>query len=96
MEEKQILKVNVEINQEEIKKMYLDQLEEHIKKINKDLVFWDTKELVKRTSMSLSTIYKTFFYDSQFPKYKIGGKWYFPAEKTKKFLLEWIAKQPRE
>ncbi|WP_025726797.1 hypothetical protein [Heyndrickxia ginsengihumi] len=90
MEEKQILKVNVEINQEEIKKMYLDQLEEHIKKFDAELLFWDTKDLIKQTRLSWSTIQKEFFYDPRFPKYKLGRKWLFPAKETKEFLLEWI------
>ncbi|EEM15100.1 hypothetical protein bpmyx0001_41210 [Bacillus pseudomycoides DSM 12442] len=43
--------------------------------------------------MSGNTIKENFFYDEHFTKYKIGGKWYFSALETEKFLLMWIKEQ---
>jgi hypothetical protein len=82
--------INVNVDQDEVRRLYLEELKKHINKVDAELLFWDTKELTKRTSMSLSTIQKEFFYDSRFPKRKVGGKWYFPVEKTKEFLLMWL------
>lgn len=45
---------------------------------------------IRRTCMSWNTIQKEFFFDPYFPKRRVGGKWYFPAKKTKEFLLDWI------
>jgi len=56
-------------------------------------LFWDTKELMRNTRLPWNTILKDFFYDKDFPKRKLGRKWLFPAEKTKKFLLGWLEKQ---
>ncbi|MFE4428830.1 group-specific protein [Peribacillus butanolivorans] len=85
--------IEVNIDEKEVRKLFLEELKEHIKKVDAELLFWDTKELTKRTSMSLSTVQKEFFYDPRFPKRKVGGKWYFPAEKTKEFLLSWLDEQ---
>ena len=85
--------ITVSVDENEVRRMYMEELKDHIKKIDAELVFWDTKELTKRTCMSLSSVQKTFFYDPRFPKYKVGGKWYFPAGKTKEFLLKWLEEQ---
>ncbi|MFD2638359.1 group-specific protein [Piscibacillus salipiscarius] len=75
-------KVVEELAQEEIRK--------RLKNAEFDLVLWDKHELTRRTCMSWSTIQKLFFHNPEFPKKKIGGKWYFPAKKTTQFLLEWL------
>jgi hypothetical protein len=85
--------INVEINENEVKELYLEELRKAIKEAEKQTIFWDTKELVRQTRMSLSTIQREFFYEPDFPKYRVGRKWMFPAEKTKEFLLDWIERQ---
>lgn len=82
--------LNIQVDEKEVRKLYLEELKEHIRKVDAELLFWDTKELTKRTCMSLSTVQKEFFYDPRFPKRKVGGKWYFPVDKTKEFLLMWL------
>jgi len=82
--------LEVKLDDKEVRKLYLEELKKHIDKVDSELVFWDTKELCRRTCMSLSSIQKEFFYDPRFPKRKVGGKWYYPAEKTKEFLLIWL------
>ncbi|MFJ7680362.1 group-specific protein [Peribacillus sp. NPDC097198] len=82
--------INISVDENEVRRLYLEELKEHIKKVDAELIFWDTKELTKRTCMSLSTVQKEFFYDPRFPKRKVGGKWYFPVDKTKEFLLMWL------
>jgi hypothetical protein len=88
-----IAMINIEVKQNEVKELYLEELRKAIKEAEKQTIFWDTKELVRQTRMSLSTIQRQFFYDLDFPKRKVGGKWYYPAEKTKEFLLDWIERQ---
>lgn len=85
--------LDIEINKEEVKQMYLDKLQERIKEVEVELVFWDMKELKRRTCMGETTLKDHFFYDPKFPKYKVGGKWYFPARETQQFLLMWIAEK---
>ncbi|SNZ10041.1 hypothetical protein SAMN05421503_1496 [Terribacillus aidingensis] len=83
----------VKINEDELKAIYLETLQQHIEEIDKECIFWDSKELMKQTKMSWNTIQDKFFYDSRFPKKKIGGKWYYHGEKTKQFLSYWFAEQ---
>jgi hypothetical protein len=84
--------IEVKLDEKEVRRLYLEKLEDHIKKIDTEMLFWDTNELVKRTCMSLSTIQREFFYEPEFPKRKVGGKWYFPVQQTKDFLLKWLDK----
>jgi len=85
--------ITVSVDEDEVRRIYREELKKHIKDIDAELDIWDTKELTKRTCMSLSSVQKSFFYDTRFPKYKVGGKWYFPAGKTKEFLLMWLEEQ---
>jgi phage pi2 protein 07 len=82
--------INVQIDQQEVRHLYMEKLEEKIKEIDAELVFWDARELERRTCMSWNTMQKEFFFHPDFPKCKVGGKWYFPAQETRKFLLQWI------
>lgn len=85
--------LTVTVDERKIRQMYSEKIAEKIKEAEVDLVYWDKKELVRRTCMSWESILKYFFYDKRFRKFKIGGKWYFPAKEAKEFLLEWISEQ---
>ncbi|MDF2790127.1 MAG: hypothetical protein K0S80_3225 [Neobacillus sp.] len=87
--------VSVEIDESETRELFLQKVEEHLKKIDGELVYWDSKELCKRTCMSWGTVQNTFFRDDRLKKYKIGQKWYFPARETRIFLLKWLDEQRR-
>ncbi|BCB03524.1 group-specific protein [Bacillus sp. KH172YL63] len=82
--------INVVVNETEVKELYLEELKKAIKEAEKQTIFWDMKELVRQTKMSRDTIFRQFFYEPGFPKYKVGQKWMFPEEKTKEYLLDWI------
>lgn len=85
--------LDITIDQEVVRFLLLEKIEEEIKKVNTELVFWDRKELMRRTCLSWNTILSTFFYDPRFPRHKVGSKWVFPAEETKSFLLLWLSEQ---
>lgn len=87
--------LNIEIDENEVRNLYLEMLEEKIREVDAEMVFWDANELKRRTCLSWNTIQDKFFYDPRFPKFKVGQKWMFPAEETKKFLLQWLREQPR-
>lgn len=86
--------LNVQIDEQEVKKMALEKIEELLKDVEKELVFWSRQELIRRTCLSWNTIQEYFFFDPRFPKHKIGNKWMFPAQATKQFLLTWLSEQP--
>lgn len=86
--------INVLINEQEVRQLYFQKLEEKMMEIDAELIFWDSKELMRRTCLSWNNIQEKFFYDPRFPKYKVGQKWMFPAKQTRDFLLTWLSEQP--
>lgn len=82
--------IQIQVDEAEVKKLYLEAIEQRIAELDKELIYWDSNELKRRTCMSWNTILNTFFWEEDFPKVKIGGKWYYPAQKAKKFLVEWL------
>lgn len=82
--------IQVQVDEEQIKEIYLAEIRKKLELIDKELVYWDTNELKRRTKMCWNTIQKEFFYNPKFPKRKVGTKWYFPAKETEAFLLNWI------
>ena len=87
--------LDIKINEHEVRKLYLEKLDEKIKKVDVELVFWDRKELMRRTGMSWGAIQAEFFFNPEFKKFKVGTKWRFPGEESKAFLLQWLSEQPR-
>lgn len=57
--------------------------------------FWDMEELVRQTKMSIPFIREKFFYHPEFPKFKVGSKWWMPAQEAQQFLVAWLKQQPR-
>ncbi|WP_375547033.1 group-specific protein [Paenibacillus sp.] len=74
--------------------MCRERINDLIREVDMEKVFWDTNELKKRTCMSWNTIQTTFFFDSRFVKRKVGSKWYFPVKETREFLELWLMEQP--
>lgn len=87
--------LTVNVDEQEVRALYLEKLEEKIKEVDADFVFWDTAELKRRTCLSWNTIQDQFFYDPRFPKHKVGSKWMFPARETREFLVKWLSEQPK-
>ncbi|TFJ93637.1 group-specific protein [Lentibacillus salicampi] len=82
--------VEIKLDEDELNKLYQEKLEQHLNKLDNEVVFWDTKELEKQTNLCFNTIKDQFFYHPDFPKHKVGNKWLYPAKETKQFLLNWI------
>ena len=85
--------MTININEAEVKRLCRERVEELVKEVDAEYVFWDSSELKKRTCMSWNTIQDNFFNDTRFPKVKIGGKWYFPVRETREFLQYWLYEQ---
>ena len=85
--------VNVQIDESAVQEQIRQRVKELVTEVEADLVFWDRKELMRRTNMSWNFIQEQFFFDSRFPKFKIGSKWYFPARETRDFLITWLYEQ---
>lgn len=87
--------IQIIIDQNEAREIYIKKVEERIKYLDLELVFWDTDELKRRTGLSWNIIQDQFFYDARFEKHKVGGKCIFPAQATKEFLLKWLSEDPK-
>lgn len=94
MRERPLL-LSVQVDQEAIRSEVRQRIEELVREVDAELVFWDAKELMRRTCMSWNFIQQQFFFDPRFPKAKIGNKWYFPAKEAREFLLNWIREKGR-
>ena len=85
--------LEVKVDEQVIHQLVKEEIQQKLKEVDSELVFWDRNELLRRTCMSWNFIQEQFFFHPDFPKYKVGTKWVFPAEKTKRFLLEWLETQ---
>ena len=85
--------LEVKVDEQIIQQLVKEEIQQKLKEVDSELVFWDRNELLRRTCMSWNFIQEQFFFHPDFPKYKVGTKWVFPAEKTKRFLLEWLETQ---
>ena len=85
--------LEVKVDEQVIHQLVKEEIQQKLKEVDSELVFWDRNELLRRTCMSWNFIQEQFFFHPDFPKYKVGTKWLFPAEKTKRFLLEWLETQ---
>lgn len=82
--------LEVKLDEHYIEETFREELKKRLDELQSQDVFWDMKTLSEKTKMSVSTIKDTFFYDDRFIKKKVGQKWYFPADETKRFLLMWL------
>ncbi|WP_411347095.1 group-specific protein [Paenibacillus sp. WLX2291] len=85
--------IKIELDKGEIQQLCRKQIAEIVKDVDAEYIFWDAKELQRRTCMSWNFIQDTFFHDRRFIKRKIGNKWYFPVKETRTFLTEWLIEQ---
>ncbi|MBE0342400.1 group-specific protein [Paenibacillus sp. 28ISP30-2] len=85
--------IKISVDEIEARKLIQEKVAELVKVVDAEYVFWDTKELRKRTCMSWNAILNTFFHDPRFIKRKVGKKWYFPARETRAFLEMWLLEQ---
>lgn len=85
--------LTVQIDEQEVQRLIREKLEEKLKEMDNEKVFWDSKELMRRTCMSWNFIQQQFFFDPRFPKFKVGNKWYFPAREAREFLETWLREQ---
>ncbi|MFD1990050.1 group-specific protein [Paenibacillus nicotianae] len=85
--------VSVKIDEIEVLQLFSAEIRKQVQEIENELVYWDAKELQRRTCMSWSFIQDTFFNDPRFPKFKVRTKWLFPAKEARQFLTMWLKEQ---
>lgn len=85
--------LEVKIDESAVEAMYRLEIKKRLNELDQELVYWDSKELMRRTCMGWKKIQESFFFHPEFPKKKVGSRWVYPAKETEEFLLWWIDHQ---
>lgn len=89
----------IEFNEELMENLVEEKVQkalEELKTTHKLAYTYD--ELTELTGLSRTGIEKYLLHDKEFVsiRRKVGRKWLFPVEETRKFLKEWLSKQPND
>lgn len=90
--------VKMQIDDDALEQQILKQIDEKMKVIGMDKLFYSLDDLMQITSFSKGHIMNTFFDDFRFKQIrrKVGRKWVFPVAETNQFLKKWVTEQPNE
>lgn len=78
--------IQVNIDQEQLKALYLEKMEERIKEIEETVFFMNSKQLQNYLNMSWNSIDKHFLHDPEFGAIRIGAKWLFNKRQVDSFM----------
>lgn len=78
--------IQVYIDQEELKEMYLAKLDERIKEIEQEVFFMNSKQLQKYLNMSWSSIVEHLLYDPEFGAIRLGARWLFHKRQVDTYM----------
>lgn len=87
----------IQVDEQVILQLLKDAAREKIEQVSVQLTFWSMEDLKRQTSIkSTMTLKERFFYDPNFPKFKIGRDWYFPAKEAQAYLEKYALIQMEE
>lgn len=84
--------INIEVDYEELKRIYIDKVEEHLKEIESNHYFMNTKQLCDYLNMSWPSIEKKFLYEYEFGAIRLGSKWLFNRKQVDKYMDSYYEK----
>lgn len=87
--------LSVRVDEQVVDEMIQTELRNRLEHLTHRYTFWDMKELCRQTNMSENFVKEHFFYEPDFPKYRVGRKWLMPAKETEEYLLAWIKRQSK-
>jgi hypothetical protein len=77
------------MNDNELKNLYIAEVQKRLDKIELQSVLMDAKQLCKFLSLSWPTVEKVFLCDSNFPSIRIGKKWQFNRKQVQEYIDRW-------
>ncbi|WHX78850.1 excisionase family DNA-binding protein [Priestia flexa] len=80
---------NISLDENEFKKLALEEVRKRVEEIEEDMFLIDTKELCKLLSLSRPTVEKLFIYNPNFPSIRVGKKWLFNRNEVKEYINRW-------
>jgi excisionase family DNA binding protein len=81
--------LNISLDENELKKLYLEEVRKRVEEIEEEQLLIDTKELCKMLSLSRPTVEKLFIYDPNFPSMRVGKKWLFHRKSVEEYIDRW-------
>lgn len=81
--------IELKVNEEELKALYLDEVQKRLDKIELQTLLMDSKQLCKMLSLSWPTIERLFLGDPHFPSIRIGSKWLFNRKEVEAYIDCW-------
>lgn len=81
--------LNISLDENELKKLYLEEVRKRVEEIEEDMFLIDSKELCRMLSLSRPTVEKLFIYNPNFPSMRVGKKWLFNRQEVKEYINRW-------
>lgn len=78
--------IQVQINEEELKAMYLKKLDERLQKIEDTVFFMNSKQLTAYLNMSWASVEKHMLHDEDFGAIRLGSKWLFHKKTVDEYM----------
>ncbi|MBE1557008.1 DNA-binding protein [Sporosarcina limicola] len=78
--------IQIEINQDQLERLYLQKVEERLNEIESKHYFMDSKQLTTYLNMSWPTVVKHFLYEEEFGAIRLGSKWLFNRKEVDKYM----------
>ncbi|MEH7340860.1 helix-turn-helix domain-containing protein [Priestia megaterium] len=81
--------IEIKLDDDELKALYLEEVQKRLDKIELQSILMDTKQLCKVLSLSWPTVEKLFLSDPNFPSMRIGKKWLFNRKQVQDYIDHW-------
>ncbi len=81
-----VVMITLEINQEQLKELYLRKVEERLEELEAEVFFMNSKQLTSYLNMSWNSICTHLLYEENFPKIRLGSKWLFKRKDVQEYM----------
>lgn len=78
--------IQVQIDELQLKAMYLEKLEERLKEIEETVFFMNSKQLTAYLNMSWASVEKHMLHDEEFGAIRLGQKWLFHKKTVDEYM----------
>lgn len=78
--------IQVNFDQEALKALYLEKVEERIKEIEETVFFMNSTQLKKYLNMGWNSIVENFLHDEEFGAIRLGNKWLFNKRQVDAYM----------
>lgn len=81
--------LNISLDENELKKLYLEEIRKRAEEMECQTILMDTKELCRMLMLSRPTVEKLFIYNPNFPSMRVGKKWLFNRKEVEEYIKRW-------